>query len=100
MDEDARRLLELLRPAVERAEQIGQQQQALLQRHEESAQAFADHIGKIKEAAETERARLLAEREAGDSRQRIAGCKRCTAIRGYIEGKSVPLAVMSDMTWL
>ena len=64
MDEDARRLLELLRPAVERAEQIGQQQQALLQRHEESAQAFAEHIGKIKEAAETERARLLAEREA------------------------------------
>jgi hypothetical protein len=39
-------------------------------------------------------------REAGDSRQRIAGCKRCTAICGYIEGKSVPLAVMSDMTWL
>ena len=37
-------------------------------------------------------------REAGDSRQRIAGCKRCTAIRGYIEENSVPLAVWS--TWL
>jgi chemotaxis protein histidine kinase CheA len=74
MDEDARRLLELLRPAVERAEQIGQQQQALLQRHEESAQAFAEHIGKIKEAAEkaaeTERASLLAEREAAVAQAR------------------------------
>ena len=37
-------------------------------------------------------------REAGDSRQRIACCTRCTAIRGYIEGESVPLAVWS--TWL
>jgi hypothetical protein len=37
-------------------------------------------------------------REVGDSQQRIAGCKRCTAIRGYIEGKSVPLAVWS--AWL
>jgi colicin import membrane protein len=62
MDEDACRLLELLRPAVERAEQIGQQQQALLERHQESAKAFADQFDKIKEAAETERARLLAER--------------------------------------
>ena len=31
-------------------------------------------------------------------RQHIAGCTRCTAIRGYIEGKGVPLAVWS--TWL
>jgi uncharacterized protein YjbI with pentapeptide repeats len=70
MDEDARRLLELLRPAVERAEQIGQQQQSLLQRHEESAQAFADQIGRMTEAAETERARLLAEREAAVAQAR------------------------------
>ena len=37
-------------------------------------------------------------REACHAQQRIAGCTRCTAIRGYIEGKSVPLAVWS--TWL
>ena len=30
-------------------------------------------------------------------RQHIAGCTRCTAIRGYIQGNSVPLAVWS--TW-
>ena len=62
MDEDARRFLELLRPALERAEQIGQQQQALLERNEKSAQAIADQIAKVKEAAETEQARLLEER--------------------------------------
>jgi hypothetical protein len=37
-------------------------------------------------------------RDACHAQQRIAGCTRCTAIRGYIEGKSVPLAVWS--TWL
>jgi hypothetical protein len=34
----------------------------LLERHEESAQAIADQIAKMKESTETERARLLAER--------------------------------------
>ncbi len=55
-------MLELLRPAVERAEQIGQQQQAWLERHEKSAQAIADQIAKMKDASETELASLIAER--------------------------------------
>jgi hypothetical protein len=49
--DDARRLLELLRPAVERAEQIEQQQQAI-----------ADQIAKLKEAAEAEREGMITER--------------------------------------
>jgi len=70
MDEDARRVLELLQPAVARAEQIGEQQQALLARHEEAAQVFSSQLGELTEAAETERARLAAERaEVGALRE-------------------------------
>eukprot|EP00966_Prymnesium_polylepis_P072982 1694782-Prymnesium_polylepis.2 len=63
MDADARKLLELLAPAVERAEHVGAQQQVLLQRQEESSQAFAAQISEVTREAEAERERLLLARQ-------------------------------------
>ena len=59
MDADARALLELLKPAVDRAEQIEARQQTLLQRQVESAEAFTAQLNETTLAAEAERARLL-----------------------------------------
>ena len=67
MDADARALLELLKPAVDRAEQIESRQQALLQRQTESAEAFTAQIDETTRAAAAERARLLEARSEFDA---------------------------------
>ena len=67
MDADARRILELLGPAVERAERVEVQQEALLQRQEASAQELASQIADMTQAAEDERARLLQARSEFDA---------------------------------
>ena len=54
MDTDARKLLELLGPAIERAEKFGAQQHALLLRQEESAKAFSTQIADTTNMAEQE----------------------------------------------
>jgi DNA repair exonuclease SbcCD ATPase subunit len=60
MEKDARDLLELLAPAVERAERVEAQHKALLERHEDSAEAFADKVNKAVRDSERERSRLEA----------------------------------------
>ena len=60
MDADARRILELLETAVERAEGVSGHQEGLLERQEEAARAFAEQLQESTQAAEDERARLLA----------------------------------------
>ena len=67
MDADARALLELLKPAVERAEQVEARQEALLQKQAESAAAFTAQIDEATRAAEAERARLLEARNNFDA---------------------------------
>ena len=90
MDADARKLLELLRPAVERAEEIGVQQQALLLRQEESAEEFSTQIAAMTHAAEQERERLL------QARSEFAALREAEVARGKEEAQAIVAAARSE----
>ena len=92
MDADARRILELLEPAIERAEQVDAQQRALLQRQEESAEAFSAQIADIQQAAEGERARLL------EARTEFAALREEELARGKAEAESIVAAANAEET--
>ena len=86
MDADARALLELLKPAVERAEQVEARQQALLQRQAESAEAFTTQIDETTQAAEAEHARLL------EARSEFEALRAAEVARGRDESDSIVAA--------
>ena len=90
MDADARRILELLGPAVERAEQVGAQQEALLQRQEASAQELASQIADMTQAAEDQRARLLQARSEFDA------LREAEVARGKHEADSIVAAARAE----
>ena len=90
MDADARALLELLKPAVERAEQVEARQQALLQRQAESAEAFTAQINETTLAAEAERARLL------EARSEFDALRAAEVARGRDESDSIVAAARAD----
>jgi len=91
MDADARTLLELLGPAVERAEQVGVQQQALLLRQEESAEAFSTQIAETTLEAEQERERLL------EARNEFAAFRAAEVARGREEADAIVAAARADL---
>ena len=84
MDAEARALLDLLKPAVERAEQVEARQQALLRRQAESAEEFTTQINEATQAAEAERARLLEARSEFDA-LRAAEERRREAAPGALD---------------
>ena len=90
MDADARALLELLKPAVDRAEQIESRQQALLQRQTESAEAFTAQIDETTRAAAAERARLL------EARSEFDALRAAEVARGKDESDSIVAAARAD----
>ena len=90
MDADARALLELLKPAVDRAEQIESRQQALLQRQTESAEAFTAQIDETTRAAAAERARLL------EARSEFDALRAAEVARGKDESDSIIAAARAD----
>eukprot|EP00900_Chrysochromulina_parva_P022902 jgi/Chrpa1/5245/Chrysochromulina_OHIO_Genome00019542-RA len=90
MDADARKLLELLRPAVERAEDLGVQQQALLLRQEESAVEFSTQIAAMTRAAEQERERLL------QARSEFAALREAEVARGKEEAQGIVAAALDE----
>ena len=62
MDADSRALIELLGPAIERAEQVGATAEALLKRQEESAKEFSTQLQETTRLSEEECGRLMKER--------------------------------------
>ena len=90
MDADARKLLELLGPAVERAEQVGVQQQQLLLRQEESAEAFSTQIAETTLEAEQERERLF------EARSEFAALRAAEVARGREEADAIVAAARAE----
>ena len=90
MDADARRILELLGSAVERAEQVGVQQNVLLQRQEESTEAFSLQIAEATRAAEDERVRLL------EAEHRLAALREAEVARGREEADAIVNAARAE----
>eukprot|EP00966_Prymnesium_polylepis_P137793 3184712-Prymnesium_polylepis.1 len=90
MDADARKLLELLGSAVERAEQVGVQQQALLLRQEESAEAFSTQIAEMTLEAEQERERLT------EARNEFAALRAAEVARGREEADAIVAAARAE----
>ena len=90
MDADARRILELLETAVERAEGVSGHQEGLLERQEEAARAFAEQLQESTQAAEDERARLLAGREES------AALREAEVARGRTEADAIVQAARAE----
>eukprot|EP00327_Prymnesium_parvum_P026682 CAMPEP_0113287086 /NCGR_PEP_ID=MMETSP0008_2-20120614/31502_1 /TAXON_ID=97485 /ORGANISM="Prymnesium parvum" /LENGTH=88 /DNA_ID=CAMNT_0000138257 /DNA_START=74 /DNA_END=336 /DNA_ORIENTATION=+ /assembly_acc=CAM_ASM_000153 len=83
MNTEARQLLELLRPAVARAEQIQAQHQQLLHYQEVSAEDFSTQIAEATRAAAQERDSLL------EARNKFAALREAEISHGREEAKAI-----------
>mmetsp|Transcript_13958 Transcript_13958/g.34897 ORF Transcript_13958/g.34897 Transcript_13958/m.34897 type:complete len:136 (-) Transcript_13958:138-545(-) len=90
MTSEARQLLELLRPAVEQAEQVGVQQQQLLQQHVASAETFFSLIAETTRVAAQERDRLL------EARNEFASLREAEVGKGREEAQAIVAAAREE----